>query len=87
MVEVKRGRGRPRKTPIGVFKLEENKRPVGRPPKKKMGRPKGSKNKPKAYFPISLTIEERLRFLERSVDILADAVILLTQDKRTKKSR
>lgn len=79
MVEVKRGRGRPRKTPIGVFKLEENKRPVGRPPKKKMGRPKGSKNKPKH------NLEQRVDRLELIAYILIESVSALVS-QHTKKN-
>lgn len=82
MVEVKRGRGRPRKNPVGVFKLEEPKRPVGRPPKKKRGRPVGSKNKPKTR-----TVEDRLQVLEWGMNLLVDAVTILGQEIHKKKAR
>lgn len=86
MVEVKRGRGRPRKNPIGVFKLEEKKRPVGRPPKKKMGRPVGSKNKPK-QFRETRTVEQRLDKLELAMFIVIEAISTLTAIHTKKKSR
>ena len=78
MVEVKRGRGRPRKNPIGVFKLEEKKRPVGRPPKKKMGRPVGSKNK-------KATTEERLESLEYCVSALLRVAVMLVAETKAKR--
>lgn len=85
MVEVKRGRGRPRKNPIGVFKLE-TKRPVGRPPKKKVGRPKGSKNKPKWTKP-ERTVEQRLNVLEMAMTVVVEALGILANAHMKKKTQ
>lgn len=82
MVEVKRGRGRPRKEPVGVFSFERTKRPVGRPPKKKAGRPKGSTNKPK-----DRTIEQRVQTLELSMIVVVEALGILAKEHMRKKAR
>lgn len=87
MVEVKRGRGRPRKNPVGVFKLEDTKRPVGRPKKKKMGRPVGSKNKTKVRPAKSLTIERRVEIVEYGMSIIIDALNILGAAVMKKKTR
>lgn len=79
MVEVKRGRGRPRKN-------IEVKRPVGRPPKKKMGRPKGSKNKTKIPI-VSLTLEQRIEVIELTMSIIIDIVSKLSDMTFKKKAR
>lgn len=79
MVEVKRGRGRPRKN-------VEVKRPVGRPPKKKRGRPVGSKNKSK-QLPIPRTVEQRLDRLELAMVIVVEAINILNSTDSKKKAR
>jgi len=67
MVEVKRGRGRPRKEPVGVFRLDApKKKPVAKKAKK-MGRPKGSKNKIKAS-----SVDDRINRLEIGLLLLAE---------------
>lgn len=86
MVEVKRGRGRPRKNPIGVFELEAVKRPVGRPRKKKLGRPKGSKNKPKMGSETR-TVEQRLSVLELAMIVVVEAVNTLSALHTKKKTK
>lgn len=87
MIKATKGRGRPAKKPIGIFKLETEKRPVGRPKKNKVGRPKESKNKIKVRPPESLSIERRLQVLEWGMRLLVDAVSILGKDFNKKKSR
>jgi hypothetical protein len=83
MVEVKRGRGRPRKNPIGVFRFDEptKKKPVTKKAKK-VGRPKGSKNKVNSY-----SVSDRLDRLEISMLLLAEIYKTLRDlviEKKTK---
>lgn len=86
MVEVKRGRGRPTKKPIGIFKLEAEKRPVGRPKKNKVGRPKGSKNIPK-WPTQGRSIEQRLDILELGMAIVVEGLGILAKAHMNKKPR
>lgn len=79
MVEVKRGRGRPRKN-------VEVKRPVGRPPKKKMGRPVGSKNKSK-QLSKPRTVKQRLDRLELAMLVAFEAINILNSTDSKKKAR
>jgi len=86
MINAKKGRGRPAKKPIGIFKLEAEKRPVGRPKKNKVGRPNGSKNKPK-WPTQGRSIEQRLDILELGMAIVVEGLGILAKAHMNKKPR
>ena len=86
MIKSTKGRGRPAKKPIGIFKLEAEKRPVGRPKKNKVGRPKGSKNKPK-WPAANRSVEQRLDVLEMGMMIVIEGLGILAEAHSKKKSR
>lgn len=66
--------------------MVEVKRGRGRPPKKKLGRPKGSKNKPK-WPAQGRSIEQRLDILERGMMIVIEGLGILAEAHMKKKAR
>ncbi len=87
MVEVKRGRGRPRKEPVGIFRFDAPKnKPVAKKAKK-LGRPKGSKNKPKWPPTSGRTVEQRLNVLEMAMMVVVKALGILSDAHMKKKTR
>ena len=77
---IKRGRGRPRKEPMGIFRFDEPKnKPVAKKAKK-LGRPLGSKNKSK-----NNDINGRVDRLEVFVGIMAEMVGIVLEKITSKK--
>ena len=78
----KRGRGRPRKEPIGVFKLTKTTKKSVKGKTKKRGRPLGSKNKSK-----NNDINGRVDRLEVFVGIMAEMVGIVLERITSKKAK
>jgi hypothetical protein len=79
---VKRGRGRPRKEPVGVFKLTKTNKKEIEGKAKKRGRPIGSKNKFK-----NNDINGRVDRLEVFVGIMAEMVGIVLERITSKKAK